>query len=75
MNESKHYLQVEIPKFPRWLADILAQCQTDDYSNFKTIFAFRCCDMSIHKDLSKYLETHNKKDIDLAILLGAWEVE
>ena len=71
----KNYVQVEIPKLPRWLADILSECQTKDYSKFKTMVGLRCCDRSVHGYLKEYLETSNKKDVDLAIVLGAWEVE
>ncbi|SPJ44078.1 hypothetical protein Q5R05_02005 [Leuconostoc carnosum] len=71
----KSYIQVEIPKVPRWLSNILSECQTKDYSEFKTMVGLRCCDREVREDLKIYLETHNKKDVDLAIALGVWEIE
>lgn len=39
MNNSKNYVQVEIPKVPRWLDNVLTELQTKNYRSFKTDFS------------------------------------
>ncbi|MBZ5995370.1 hypothetical protein KII97_02460 [Leuconostoc gelidum subsp. gasicomitatum] len=69
----KHVVQVEVPKVPRFLSDILGRYQSRNYKQFKG---------SVNGSLLGYLGTpeenwvlENMKTIDLAITLGVWEVE
>lgn len=71
----KNYIQVEIPKVPRWLNDILSQCQTNNYPEFKLLFNLRCHDLDLTKKLIEFYENDGEKTIDMAIALGVWEIE
>lgn len=77
MTDSKNFVQVEIPKVPRWLADELTRFQTKDYSNFKINFSKFGVNIMISEkrdeEKFRYL-IDNAKTIDLAIALGVWEI-
>lgn len=74
MNESKHYVQVEIPKLPRWLADLLNKCQTRGYLSFKLNVTNAMNDLDYTKEKFDWVSEY-PKDFDLAIALGVWEID
>lgn len=75
---SKNYVQVEIPKVPRWLADVLSELKTRDYGTFRTDFSKWGVSFALSENRDeekfKYI-SENEKTIDLAIALGVWEIE
>ncbi|WP_248574634.1 hypothetical protein [Leuconostoc sp. MTCC 10508] len=77
MNDSKHYVQVKIPKVPRWLDNVLIELQTKNYRSFKTDFSKFGVGVALseNRDEEKYKYLcENAKTIDLAMALGVWEI-
>lgn len=75
---SKHYVQVEIPKLPRWLGDVLQTFQTRNYGEFRTGFYEWAVSLSMSKNRDEQKFNYiceNEKTIDLAVALGVWEIE
>lgn len=71
---SKNYVQVEIPKVPRWVADMLTDYQTRDYDTFKQSVSYACFGF-VHFEEKKKWILKNAKILDTAIALGVWEID
>lgn len=79
VDDERNYVQVEIPKVPRWLSDILSECQTNDYKKFRTSFYnYTLMKLALsdndEKEKLNYI-SENQRNIDLAISLGVWEID
>lgn len=74
IDDEKNYIQVEIPKVPRWVADMLTDYQTRDYDKFKQSVSYACFGF-VHFEKKKNWILKNAKKLDTAITLGVWEIE
>ncbi|WP_349516246.1 hypothetical protein [Leuconostoc suionicum] len=74
MNNSKNYVQVEIPKLPRDVADMLSECQTRDYNEFKRLVWSALSKFGQYQCLLIWIESH-MKIFDTALSVGAWEID
>lgn len=68
----KNYINIEIPKVPRFISDILDRYKTRDYNSFKVRVKY---DITLLISEQYKWSFDNRKTIDLAIALGVWEIE
>ena len=67
-----NYVQVEIPKVPRYISDVLDRYKTRDYNSFKLRVKY---DITLLISEQYKWTLDNRKKIDLAIALGVWQIE
>lgn len=70
-----NYVQVELPKVPRWVSDMLTDYPTRDYDVFKQS-VYQLIEAPEYKEqLKPWLDDGGYKKIDTAIALGVWQIE
>lgn len=67
-----NYVNVEIPKLPRYISDILDHYKTRDYNSFKVRVKY---DITLLISEQYKWTLDNRKKIDTAIALGVWQIE
>lgn len=74
IENSKNYVQVEIPRVPRDVADMLSKCQTRDYDEFKRLVWNALSEFGQYQYLLIWIEAH-MKIFDTALSVGVWEID
>lgn len=67
-----NYVNVEIPKLPRYISDILDHYKIRDYNSFKVRVKY---DITLLISEQYKWTLDNRKKIDTAIALGVWQIE